>query len=101
MMKCRGWPSHITDSTYSCLPWLSRTRKSPECVSSSATSARGIAPWYHSCSWRGFCTSGTSCSGGGIWEEHAGSQWAGSERENPGLVWGFSPPHSYHMTLGH
>lgn len=65
MMKCRGWPSHSTDSTYSCLPWLSRTTKSPECVSSSATSARGMAPWYHSCSCRGFCTSGTSCSGGG------------------------------------
>ena len=68
MMKCRGWPSQSTDSTYSCLPWLSRTRKSPECVRSSATSVRGMAPWYHTCSCRGFCTSGTSCSGGGSWK---------------------------------
>lgn len=73
-MKCRGWPSHSTDSTYSCLPWLSRTRKSPECVSSSATSARGMAPWYHSCSCRGFCTSGTSCRGGGSWQGWGGGR---------------------------
>lgn len=77
-MKCRGWPSHSTDSTYSCLPWLSRTRKSPECVRSSATSARGMAPWYHTCSCRGFCTSGTSCSGGGSWK--------GTEEEQGGVA---------------
>lgn len=95
MMKCRGWPSHSTDSTYSCLPWLSRTRKSPECVSSSATSARGMAPWYHSCSCRGFCTSGTSCSGGGSWagagEEQGGvTQPACQDRPlgRPGVGWG-------------
>ncbi len=41
MRKCRHWPPQCTDSTYSCLPWLSRTRKSPSFFSSSCTSRRG------------------------------------------------------------
>lgn len=55
MMKCLHWASEKTESTYSPgLPWLSRTRKSPCCLSSSWASVRGIAPWYHSCSPNGF-----------------------------------------------
>lgn len=69
MMKCRGCPSHSTLSTYSCLPWLSRTRKSPLQVSSSCTSERGMAPWYQTCWHSGFCTSGIRGTGGGSWKE--------------------------------
>lgn len=55
MMKCLRCPSENTDSTYSPgLPWLSRTRKSPCCFSSSWASVLGMAPWYHSCSPSGF-----------------------------------------------
>lgn len=54
MIKCLLCSSENTDRTYSPgLPWLSRTRKSPCCRSSSCASVRGMAPWYHSCSVRG------------------------------------------------
>lgn len=68
MMKCLRWASEKTESTYSPgLPWLSRTRKSPSCLSSSWASVRGIAPWYHSCSPNGFSLMGiTSMNSGGI-----------------------------------
>ena len=69
MMKCRSCPSHSTLSTYSCLPWLSRTRKSPLQLSSSCTSRRGMAPWYQTCWHSGFCTSGMRGTGGGSWTE--------------------------------
>lgn len=50
-MKCL-WPFHATDRTV----WLSsflvvsRTRKSPSCLSSRTTSSRGRTPWNHSSS---------------------------------------------------
>lgn len=64
-MRCRGCPSHSTERTYSCLPWLSRTKKSPLVCRSFCTSTRGMAPWYQVCCPRGFCTSGSCGKEGG------------------------------------
>lgn len=55
MIKCLLCPSEYTERTYSPgFPWLSRTKKSPCCFSRSCASILGIAPWYQSCSARGF-----------------------------------------------
>ena len=59
MIKCLLCPSENTERTYSPgFPWLSRTKKSPCCFSRSCASILGIAPWYQSCSARGFSSTG-------------------------------------------
>ena len=65
MRKCLQDPCQWTERTYSCLPWLWRTRKSPSLCSSCCTSSLGTAPWYQACWHRGRSTSGTATTAGG------------------------------------
>lgn len=51
-----------------------------------SNSVRGMAPWYHTCSCRGFCTSGASCSGGEL--EGTGEEQGRVSRPASWVEWG-------------